>query len=312
MSIGSIGSSVQTSLQERIQSFKEGQGTLQKTDLADLKSQVETVSSKAGKPIQEIIDAFDTIDQNDDGISAQELADFAGPDGAARGRPPRPEGPPPGGIGGGGLNGGMGGMPVMVVMMPQGGGGQAASGAGEQSPSISKEDLSQLKNLLEKAGIEVPDELQKLLDSFDEIDEDGSGTIDLNELKDSLKAEGSKPAVSGTEAGSQTSGSTSNRTSGGTAGDLAGSAEGSGSGSSAAGLASKARNSFFSMANKILSGMMESLGASGSAGSSTLTGSGRAAGSPGDSTAGMVRTYGQATSMTFAASVSMSSVNIKV
>ncbi|RCK79644.1 MAG: hypothetical protein OZSIB_4116 [Candidatus Ozemobacter sibiricus] len=199
---------MQPTLQERIQAFKQGTGTLQKADLVDLKTGVEAVAPQAGRPLQAILDAFDRIDQNQDGISAQELAQFAG----AKAPPARPgpaDGPPPRGVGGGGL-------PVMVVMMSQGGASPTVAtgtpqGGGEPK-AVSKEDLLNLKDLLEKAGLNVPEELQTLIDSFDRLDADRSGTLSLPEVREAMKdqplpAQPPAEALSGSRAAGRAGGS---------------------------------------------------------------------------------------------------------
>ncbi len=313
MSISAIGGSPQTTLQERIQAFKQGEGTLQKADLADLKNGVEAVAPKAGTPIQAILDAFDRIDQNKDGISAQELAEFAGAN-APPSRPGRAGGPPPRGVGGGGVNGGMGGLPVMVVMMPQGGAPSAASAGGAQGngdpKAVSKEDLMNLKNLLEKAGLKVPEELQNLIDSFDKLDADQSGTLSLSEVRESMKDKPA-PAVPPVEAA----------------------AGGSGATRSGGSLASQIKN-LLSRVGQALAGAMEAgagsaadgfrvapaaegteaTGAAGTAGATGFQGSVHFSvrASVAESQGQALRAYGQTTAVSYAASASVSMVNMKV
>ncbi len=70
---------------------------------------------------------------------------------------------------------------------------------------LSKEDLEQLKKTLEDSGIEVPKELDKLIESFDKIDQNKDGTLGKNELK-AFRESGSEAAGgSGSTGGSGSS-----------------------------------------------------------------------------------------------------------
>lgn len=109
MSVGSISGSAFESMRAKFESFRSGQGRLQKADLEEIKTAIgsqEGSQDPALENISELIEKFSEIDSDGDGISSEELSTAAEngtisapsepPGGQRAGGPPY--GPPPGGM----------------------------------------------------------------------------------------------------------------------------------------------------------------------------------------------------------------------
>ena len=195
MSIQSLaGSGMNRGMQrmhQQMQQFKSGQVNIQKSDVQDLQSKLEARGSPKADKLNALLESFDDIDKNDDGISIDELKSFIAENApkAQKGSEQRPPGPPPG---------------MFIIGLKPGGMEQAP----RQDPSqggITKEALTELKDTLEKQGIQVPEGLTEMIDAFDSIDADKSGQVNIEELmqfysNDAAGAEGKAKSAAASDA----------------------------------------------------------------------------------------------------------------
>jgi Ca2+-binding EF-hand superfamily protein len=157
LSIGSISSQL-GAIQERWQALHSSKGTLSKSDL-------ETVKNNA----EQFLSNFGTIDTNGDGISADELQIYAKANGMSL---------PAGNT----LFGGLGGFP--------GGGFGGRGPMGGEPPSMSKDELTAMKDKMTAHAQEASEGLGKLIDAFAQVDTDGDGKASASEIKTFADANG--------------------------------------------------------------------------------------------------------------------------
>lgn len=169
MSVSSIsGNSVWTQMQQ----FKAGKVNLQKSDLEKIQQQAaqeqsQTQSSQSANPFDALLAAFDEIDQDQNGISIDELKSYASENGMTAGGPGqggRPEGPPPGP------------PPSMMSELGQ------ANGAGGPPESVSKDELLEIQSQMEAEGMEVPEQLSQMISNFDSLDTNQDGKVSIDEM----------------------------------------------------------------------------------------------------------------------------------
>ncbi len=168
MSISSVsGSSAWT----KIQQFQTGKSKLQKEDLQQLQQlqqQQSEQTAQTASPFDELLAAFDDIDQDQDGISLDELQSYAAqngmPEGAKKGPPP---GPPPS------MAGELGGAQM---------GGKAPPPPSEMPQSVSKDELMQVQADMESQGMDVPEKLTQMISDFDSLDTDKDGKVSIEEM----------------------------------------------------------------------------------------------------------------------------------
>lgn len=169
MSVSSIsGNSVWTQMQQ----FKAGKVNLQKSDLEKIQQQAaqeqsQTQTSQAANPFDALLAAFDEIDQDQNGISIDELKSYASENGMTAGGPGqggRPEGPPPGP------------PPSMMSELGQ------ANGAGVPPESVSKDELLEIQSQMEAEGMEVPEQLSQMISNFDSLDTNQDGKVSIDEM----------------------------------------------------------------------------------------------------------------------------------
>lgn len=84
MSIGSVSSSDIRSLQDRFRQFQSGQTNLQKTDLTKLKDTLSSAGHPAAEDVGSVLQQFDRIDTNKDGMSIGELDAYSKSQGAQK------------------------------------------------------------------------------------------------------------------------------------------------------------------------------------------------------------------------------------
>jgi len=165
MSVSGIsGNSVWT----QIQQFKAGKVNLQKSDLEKIQQQAaqeqsQTQSGQAANPFDTLLAAFDEIDQDQNGISIDELKSYASENGMTAGGPGqggRPEGPPP----------------SMMSELGQ------ANGAGGSPESVSKDELLEIQSQMEAEGMEVPEQLSQMISNFDSLDTNQDGKVSIDEM----------------------------------------------------------------------------------------------------------------------------------
>ena len=169
MSVSSIsGNSVWTQMQQ----FKAGKVNLQKSDLEKIQQQAtqeqsQTRSGQSANPFDALLAAFDEIDQDQNGISIDELKSYASENGmtaGGAGKGGRPEGPPPGP------------PPSMMSELGQ------ANGAGGPPESVSKDELLEIQSQMEAEGMEVPEQLSQMISNFDSLDTNQDGKVSIDEM----------------------------------------------------------------------------------------------------------------------------------
>lgn len=186
MSIGSVSSL--NSFRTQMHQFQTGQKNLQKSDLETMQAQKSEAQSQGVDPFAAILEAFDEIDQNQDGISIDELQTYAEERGIDVEKQ-RPIGPPPSMA----MElGGAQGTP------PQGGrppGPPPGPPPGEGASGITMEELAGIQSELEEQGMEVPDELASLISAFDSLDTNQDGEVTLQEMMAAISGNESEEAV---------------------------------------------------------------------------------------------------------------------
>jgi len=161
MSIGGINGSDIRSLGDRFQRFMTGQSTLQKQDLTEVKGRLDSAGNPAADDVGSLLQQFDSIDTNDDGISRQELDAFSNGRAAenARTEPPSRS------------------ITINISPVFLGGGQPAATGGGQTGPSAQgSSPMSGLESFLKS------------------LDANGDGQISLEELMNALKGSGDDAA----------------------------------------------------------------------------------------------------------------------
>jgi Ca2+-binding EF-hand superfamily protein len=172
-------------MMEQFKAFQAGQANIQKADLQALKGSLGAGNSRAARGIDSLLESFDQIDINKDGISFQELLNSAQVEGA-----PRVTRDP----GSGKVE-----EKACEVCRECGkcghGAGMRAEGAGrlrgghpglmnpEDLPPVSKQDFLAYQDKLQKEGKEVPPELTLLIQSFEAMDADQDGRVAFGEFK---------------------------------------------------------------------------------------------------------------------------------
>ncbi len=170
MSVSSVsGNSVWAQMQQ----FRSGKTNLQKTDLQQMQQQAAQTQSQnqtqSASPFDSLLALFDEIDQNQDGISIDELKSFAAENGMQKGGPGgsgKPAGPPPG--------------PPLSMMFELG--PTSRGGGGEMPESVSKEELLEIQSQMEAEGMEVPKQLSKMIENFESLDSDQDGKVSIDEM----------------------------------------------------------------------------------------------------------------------------------
>ncbi|HEY9070265.1 MAG TPA: EF-hand domain-containing protein [Candidatus Ozemobacteraceae bacterium] len=206
MSISGIQSSGIDSLRDRFQQFQAGRTNLQKTDLAELKDRLAAKGDPAASGVDSLIQAFDKIDANRDGISADELESFAGSGNSAGGAK---SGAAPAksitiNISPLVLDGGAGesaatGTGGSGVQSAGSGAGTPAAQNGEEGKASSGVTMGLLVNIkvqMQNSGQQVPSEISDAISSFGSLDQDQDGKISLDEL---MSAFGKKDAEAGSD-----------------------------------------------------------------------------------------------------------------
>lgn len=121
--VAPINTSMMPSMAEiqKMQNFRSGSVNLSKDDFTAMQADMESKGLTTPAELRTIIDNYDKIDVNGDGMSFDELTGYAEENGIELKGPfgDKPPGPPPGGMPPGGLP--PGGMP------PKGGNGQGMS-----------------------------------------------------------------------------------------------------------------------------------------------------------------------------------------
>lgn len=179
MSISSVSGN---SLWTQMQQFKSGQIKLQKEDLQQMQQQVEQTQTQSASPFGSLLEAFDQIDQNQDGISIDELESYASENGMPEGGDRPPQGPPPGP------------PPSMMGELRS----QQSGGPGKMQKGVSKDELLDIQSQMENQGMEVPDKLSQLISNFDSLDTDQDGTVSIDEMLAAQETE-SESAISDSE-----------------------------------------------------------------------------------------------------------------
>lgn len=162
MSISSVsGNSVWTQMQQ----FKAGKSKLQKEDLQQLQQQAGQTQSQGASPFDSLLEAFDEIDKDQNGISIDELKSYASETGmpqGGQGMPPKgpPPGPPP-------------------SMMGELGAGQRP---GSMPESVTRDELLEIQSQMESQGMDVPEQLSQMISNFDSLDTDQDGKVSIDEM----------------------------------------------------------------------------------------------------------------------------------
>lgn len=99
MSISGIGSSNLSFLSQQMQNFKTGKSNIQKEEIEQVQSQMGDVQSPISDMFSSLLESFDEVDANGDGLSFEELTEFAktqGSEGSDRQKRPQGAGGPSG------------------------------------------------------------------------------------------------------------------------------------------------------------------------------------------------------------------------
>jgi Ca2+-binding EF-hand superfamily protein len=150
MSIGGISSSNLSLMQQQIQSFRSGKTNIQKEDLEKLQSQTGGVQNSGTDPFSALLENFDQIDTNGDGISFEELT----------GHRPPPDGP---------------GKEIFEKMK---------SGQG-----VSREELEAALSDMKSGGKKVSGKFSEMLSSFDSLDTNKDGQVTKEEMMAKMQGE---------------------------------------------------------------------------------------------------------------------------
>ncbi|HNW34445.1 MAG TPA: EF-hand domain-containing protein [Candidatus Ozemobacteraceae bacterium] len=216
MSTGGISSSDVSSLRDRFQQFQSGQARLQKEDLTQLKDKLASANDPAAAGVDSLIKAFDKIDTNSDGMSADELDAYAnaagsrsaaedsspasrsitinisplvldGGETAGAGRPPH---------GPGGAQRGAGGPPPMGQDAPQ----TRAAQDDQESSGVTSGLLVNIKVQMQNSGQLASSEDSDALTALSSLDKNQDGKISAEELVSALQNQ--DPASKGDDAAS--------------------------------------------------------------------------------------------------------------
>ncbi|HOY65656.1 MAG TPA: hypothetical protein PLP29_02145 [Candidatus Ozemobacteraceae bacterium] len=195
MSISGIQSSGIDSLRDRFQQFQAGRANLQKADLAELKDRLTAKGEPAASGVDSLIQAFDKIDANRDGISADELEAYAGQSGSPA---PSGESAPPSrsitiNISPLALDGNAGSNPSAQAAGGSAPAGQPGEG-GQASSGVTMGLLVNIKVQMQNSGQQVPSQISDAISAFGSLDQDQDGKISLDEL---MSAFGKKDAAAG-------------------------------------------------------------------------------------------------------------------
>lgn len=175
MSIGGISGSGVSSLSDRFQQFQSGQANLQKKDLTELKDKLSSAGHPAAEDVDTVLQKFDRIDTNRDGMSVDELDAWSENQGseesARQSRPSRS---------------------ITINISPivlDGAQPPAAGGAGAAQGSSGMSDLESLLQSLDtnKDGQISLEELMSALKGPGEKAESGSGSSEKPDLKKLLE-----------------------------------------------------------------------------------------------------------------------------
>lgn len=184
MSVSGVsGNSMWTQMQQ----FRSGKTNLQKSDLEQMQQTAPAQSqTQAVSPFDVLLEAFDDIDQNQDGISIDELKSYASENGmpeggsAGGGRPAGPpSGPPPS------MAGELGPRPGGPGGMPEG---------------VTKDELLEIQSQMEAEGMEVPEQISQMITDFDSLDTNQDGKVSIDEM---LAAQEDESATSATKVETQ-------------------------------------------------------------------------------------------------------------
>ena len=142
---------------DRLKAFQSGQANIQKSDLQAVEDKLKSTDPTKAAKIDQLIQSFDKIDTNGDGISAQEFSTYQKSQGATA----RPAG-----------------------------GHHHHHGGGKGAKPVTKDDLVSLQNQIQSDGGTAPDGLSTLINSFDQADTDKDGAISATEFQAFAKANG--------------------------------------------------------------------------------------------------------------------------
>lgn len=168
MSIGNVSSS---SIWPQMQQFSSGKTKLQKADLEVMQQETTQSQSKAqaANPFGALLEMFDEIDQDKDGISIDELKNFVAKNSKAE--PEKSMGVPPS-------------MTLELRFV------NTANGSGQQTgetDGITKDQLLEVKKQMEAQGMKVPSQLNQMISDFATFDANQDGKVGLEELMNAQK-----------------------------------------------------------------------------------------------------------------------------
>jgi len=159
----SLSSVSRSPIWTQLQQFQSGKTKLQKEDLQQLTQQTTQNQAQGTSPFDSLLDAFDEIDKNQDGISIDELKSYVAENGMPEGQQnASPSGSP---------------LSIMVELKLQ-----PMGESGKKPESISKEQLIEIQDQMESQGIEVPEELSQLISNFDSLDTNQDSKLSTDEM----------------------------------------------------------------------------------------------------------------------------------
>ncbi len=157
MGIGGIGASSFCVMRDQVQGFKSGKQNIQKEDLEKIQCEIGAGQSQIGDMFTRMLESFDEIDTNGDGISIDKLKSFTGQNEVHN---PKESG-------------------IKLFSLFQ----------DDESSGVTKEELQDLTASMESSGMNIPGKLQHIIASFDSFDTNSDGTLSKSEMKDGMHAE---------------------------------------------------------------------------------------------------------------------------
>ena len=171
MSIGGISGRDLSALTDQLQAFQQGNANLQKSDLTRFQSQ-----------LGDLVESFDTIDKNQDGISSQELQAFGQSQNQAPGASPAPAPSEPSPVQG--VRGA--GRPLSIAIELEIRNPSRGAKRGQGAEGLSADEMQSLKDQLGSNGGQVLQALSDLLGAVDGADGKRDGKLDLKKLLERL------------------------------------------------------------------------------------------------------------------------------
>lgn len=164
MSINGIGSAGLSLVSQQMQNFKTGKANIQKEELEKLQSQMGGVQKQTSNMFSSLLESFEEVDVNGDGLSFEELKEFGktqGNEGNSRPKHPR----------------------------SSGGDGSELFEKLEAGDSISLSELEGVQQEMKAGGQKPPRAIEDMISSFDALDTNQDGEVSMSEIMANMQQE---------------------------------------------------------------------------------------------------------------------------